>query len=174
MPITGQVARKQIVPSRNHTTGSGVNRASSGRSQFRPKGTCRTSLPNTPSNATTDPASVRANRPLKSGQKALKEIRMYQKSTELLMRKLAFSRLVREIAAAYTGGIHLGVQGGNADGTLRWQSTAIQALQETSEAFLVHLFEHANLCAIHAKRVTIMKQDLRLARRLRGAWGGLG
>lgn len=54
----------------------------------------------------------------------------------------------------------------------RWQSQAIQALQEASEAFLVHLFEDTNLCAIHAKRVTIMQSDIQLARRIRGAWGG--
>ncbi|KAL0262407.1 centromeric DNA-binding histone H3-like protein cse4 [Diplodia seriata] len=57
---------------------------------------------------------------------------------------------------------------------LRWQSQAIQALQEAAEAFLVHLFEDTNLCAIHAKRVTIMQKDIQLARRIRGAWGGLG
>jgi len=61
-----------------------------------------------------------------------------------------------------------------ADQDMRWQSQAIQALQEASEAFLVHLFEDTNLCAIHAKRVTIMQKDIQLARRIRGAWGGLG
>ena len=55
-----------------------------------------------------------------------------------------------------------------------WQSQAIQALQEAAEAFLVHLFEDTNLCAIHAKRVTIMQKDIQLARRIRGAWGGVG
>ena len=59
-------------------------------------------------------------------------------------------------------------------GDLRWQSTAILALQEATEAFLVHLFEDANLCAVHAKRVTIMPKDIHLARRIRGPWGGLG
>lgn len=59
-------------------------------------------------------------------------------------------------------------------GIFRWQSQAIQALQEAAEAFLVHLFEDTNLCAIHAKRVTIMQKDIQLARRIRGAWGGLG
>lgn len=57
---------------------------------------------------------------------------------------------------------------------LRWQSHAIAALQEATEAFLVHLFEDTNLCAIHAKRVTIMQKDIQLARRIRGAWGGIG
>jgi histone H3-like centromeric protein A len=82
------------------------------------------------------------------------------------MLKLPFSRLVREIAQSI-----LPFQAGQ---ELRWQSQAIQALQEASEAFLVHLFEDTNLCAIHGKRVTIMQKDIQLARRLRGAWGGLG
>lgn len=56
-------------------------------------------------------------------------------------------------------------------GVLRWQSHAIQALQEACEAFLVHLFEDTNLCAIHAKRVTIMQKDIQLARRIRGTGG---
>ncbi|THG99309.1 hypothetical protein EW026_g3010 [Hermanssonia centrifuga] len=55
---------------------------------------------------------------------------------------------------------------------LRWQSSAILALQEATEAYLVHLFEDTNLCAIHAKRVTIMQRDMQLARRIRGPWGG--
>jgi len=60
------------------------------------------------------------------------------------------------------------------DEGMRWQSQAIAALQEAAEAFLVHLFEDTNLCAIHAKRVTIMKKDIQLARRIRGVWGGIG
>ena len=78
-----------------------------------------------------------------SGTVALREIRRYQKSTELLIRKLPFQRLVREIAQDYKT-------------DLRFQSTAVLALQEASEAYLVGLFEDTNLCAIHAKRVTIM------------------
>ncbi|MCJ1400659.1 centromeric DNA-binding histone H3-like protein cse4 [Xylographa trunciseda] len=101
----------------------------------------------------------------KPGTVALREIRRYQRSTDLLLLKLPFSRLVREIA------LDLVPVGGD---SLRWQSQAIQALQESAEAFLVHLFEDANLCAIHAKRVTIMQKDIQLARRIRGAWGGLG
>lgn len=97
------------------------------------------------------------------GTKALQEIRRYQKSTDLLLRKLPFSRVVREVAQQlYTGT------------PLRWQVSAIMALQEASEAFLVHLFEDANLCAIHAKRVTIMTKDIQLARRIRGHKEGLG
>ena len=89
------------------------------------------------------------------GTVALREIRKYQKDTELLIRKLPFQRLVREIA--------LGV---NKD--LRFQSNALLALQEAAEAYLVTLFEDTNLCAIHAKRVTIMPKDIQLARRIRG------
>lgn len=89
------------------------------------------------------------------GQVALNEIRKYQKSTELLMRKLPFQRLVKEIAHAFRT-------------DLRFQSTAILALQEASEAYLVGLFEDVNMCAMHCKRVTIMPKDMHLARRLRG------
>ncbi|RWW28394.1 hypothetical protein GW17_00007141 [Ensete ventricosum] len=77
------------------------------------------------------------------------EIRKYQKSTELLIRKLPFQRLVREIAQDF-------------------KSHAVLALQEAAEAYLVGLFEDTNLCAIHAKRVTIMPKDIQLARRIRG------
>ncbi|WWD17514.1 hypothetical protein CI109_101955 [Kwoniella shandongensis] len=99
------------------------------------------------------------------GTVALREIRQYQKSTDLLIAKLPFSRVVREVALSLTS-----VEAGE----LRWQSSAIMALQEAAEAFLVHLFEDANLCAIHAKRVTIMQKDIQLARRIRGQWQGLG
>lgn len=98
----------------------------------------------------------------------MREIRKYQKSTDLLIRKLPFSRVVREIALdMMTDAVEYG------DNGLRWQTSAILALQEATEAFLVHMFEDANLCAIHAKRVTIMQRDIQLARRLRGSSGGL-
>ena len=89
------------------------------------------------------------------GTVALREIRKYQKSTELLIRKLPFQRLVRDIANEYKA-------------ELRFQSSAILALQEAAEAYLVGLFEDTNLCAIHARRVTIMTKDIQLARRIRG------
>ncbi|XP_034957403.2 uncharacterized protein LOC118077782 [Zootoca vivipara] len=94
------------------------------------------------------------------GTVALREIRRYQKSTELLIRKLPFQRLVREIAQDFKT-------------DLRFQSSAVMALQEASEAYLVGLFEDTNLCAIHAKRVTIMPKDIQLARRIRGERDGL-
>ncbi|KAG6821623.1 hypothetical protein H0H93_000132 [Arthromyces matolae] len=102
------------------------------------------------------------------GTVALREIRKYQKSTDLLIQRLPFSRLVREIALDMTTD-----ESDYSEAGLRWQSSAILALQEATEAFLVHLFEDANLCAIHAKRVTIMTRDIQLARRIRGPWGGL-
>jgi len=89
------------------------------------------------------------------GTVALREIRKYQKSTELLVRKLPFQRLVREIAQEFKT-------------DLRFQSSAVLALQEAAEAYLVGLFEDTNLCAIHGKRVTIMPRDMQLARRIRG------
>ncbi|KAG8882922.1 centromeric DNA-binding histone H3-like protein cse4 [Tulasnella sp. 331] len=101
------------------------------------------------------------------GTVALREIRKYQRSTDLLISKLPFSRLVREIA------MELVTDPDNEVG-LRWQSSALLALQEATEAYMVHLFEDTNLCAIHAKRVTIMQRDIQLARRIRGPWGGLG
>ncbi|KAJ2851593.1 centromeric DNA-binding histone H3-like protein cse4 [Coemansia erecta] len=113
---------------------------------------------------------ARQKRRTPNGLKALREIRMFQKSTDMLISKLPFARVVREIAQDYVGDYtHSGTPSG-----LRWQSSAILALQEASEAFLVHLFEDANLCALHAKRVTIMQRDIQLARRIRGQWGGLG
>ena len=89
------------------------------------------------------------------GTVALREIRRYQKGTELLIRKLPFQRLLKEIVRSF-----------NLE--LRLQSTAILCLQEAAEAYLVGLFEDINLCAIHARRVTIMPRDMHLARRIRG------
>ena len=89
------------------------------------------------------------------GTVALREIRKYQKSTCPLILKTPFQRLVREVATDF-----------KAD--LRFQGFAIMALQEASEDYLVHLAEDTNLCAIHAKRITIMPKDIQLARRIRG------
>lgn len=90
----------------------------------------------------------RRNRP---GTVALREIRRYQRSTELLLRKLPFRRLVREIAQDFYSG------------PLRFGSKAFIALQEASEAYLTELFGEANLCAVHDKRVTLLDRDLKLA-----------
>ena len=96
------------------------------------------------------------------GTVALKQIRQYQKSIELFIRKLPFQRLVREIANDSQ------IIKSPLCGKVRFQSSAIMALQEASEAYLVGLFEDTNLCAIHAKRVTIMPKDIQLARRIHG------
>lgn len=98
---------------------------------------------------------VKKNHRYRPGTVALREIRKYQKSTDLLIRKLPFQRLVREIATTFKT-------------DLRFQSSAVLALQEAAEAYLVGLFEDTNLCALHAKRVTIMPKDMQLARRIRG------
>ncbi|KAJ7519798.1 hypothetical protein O6H91_20G055900 [Diphasiastrum complanatum] len=98
---------------------------------------------------------VKRPRRYRPGTVALREIRKYQKNTELLIRKLPFQRLVREVAQEFKT-------------ELRFQSHAVLALQEAAEAYLVGLFEDTNLIAIHAKRVTIMPKDLQLAKRIRG------
>merc|ERR1712072_521646 len=89
------------------------------------------------------------------GTVALRQIKKYQKSTDLLMRKAPFQRLVRELATGHKDG-------------LRWQASAVAALQEATEAYVTGLLSDANLCALHAKRVTPLARDLQLARRLRG------
>ena len=91
----------------------------------------------------------------RAGTVALQDIRHFQKTSALLIWKLPFQRLVREITQDYKT-------------DLRFQSAAILCLQEAAEAYLVRLFDDANLCAIHARRVTIMPKDILLARQIRG------
>ena len=100
-------------------------------------------------------SSLKKPHRFRPGTVALREIRKYQKTTNLLLRKQPFQRLVREVAADFKS-------------DLRFQATAVAALQEACEAHMVGLFEDTNLCAIHAKRVTIMPKDIQLARRIRG------
>jgi histone H3 len=124
----------------------------------RTKVTARTGKPRFKKMGTRAAAAVRATmvkrHRYRPGTLALREIRRYQATTELLIRKLPFQRLVREIGQEF--------------GQFRWQSQAVGALQEAAEAYLVGLFADTNLCALHAKRVTIMPKDLQLARRIRG------
>ncbi|TFK23239.1 histone H3 [Coprinopsis marcescibilis] len=135
----------------------------------RPKAaTARKSTGGQPPRRVAEAERPKARRRFHPGTVALREIRKYQKSTDLLLRKLPFSRVVREIALDMQTNLN-----GPSEAALRWQTSALLALQEAAEAFLVHLFEDANLCAIHAKRVTIMTRDIQLARRIRGPWGGL-
>ncbi len=88
------------------------------------------------------------------GTVALREIRRYQKSTELLIRVAPFQRLVREICQNYKT-------------DMRWQSSALLAIQEAAEAYMVGVFEDTNQCAIHAKRQTVTAKDMSLAMRIR-------
>uniref|UniRef100_A0A7N1A4Y9 Core Histone H2A/H2B/H3 domain-containing protein n=1 Tax=Kalanchoe fedtschenkoi TaxID=63787 RepID=A0A7N1A4Y9_KALFE len=90
------------------------------------------------------------------GEKALREIRQFQKSTKLLIPAAPFIRTVREITFQHSAQV------------TRWTPEALVALQEASEDYLVHLFEDGMLCALHARRATLMKKDFELARRLKG------
>ena len=91
----------------------------------------------------------------KPGTVALRQVKKLQKSTELLIARAPFSRLVREIAESHKAG-------------LRFQSSAVAAIQEATEAFVISLLSDANLTALHANRVTCLPRDLQLVRRLRG------
>ena len=95
------------------------------------------------------------SRRFRPGTVALREIKRYQKSTDLLLLRAPFQRLVRSIAQGI-------------DPDIRFRSEALLALQEAAEMYLVCLYEESNLCAIHANRVTIFKKDMDLARRIRG------
>jgi histone H3 len=89
------------------------------------------------------------------GIKALREIRKFQKSTDLLIHRLPFARLVKEITLEFHH-------------SLQWQSVALEALQYAAEDYIIGLMEDANLSALHAKRVTVMPKDIHLANRIRG------
>ena len=95
------------------------------------------------------------SRRFRPGTVALREIRKFQKGVDTLIRKAPFQRLVRELAAQQKDG-------------LRWQSAAVAATQEATESYVIGLLSDTNLCALHARRVTIMPRDVHLARRLRG------
>ncbi len=98
---------------------------------------------------------MKNKRRFRPGTVAIREIKRYQKATTFMLSKAPFQRFIRAIC----DGI---------DAQLRFQSAALLALQEAAESYLTGLFEDANLCAIHANRVTVMKKDMELARRIRG------
>ena len=102
-------------------------------------------------------AGVKKPHRYRPGTVALREIRRYQKSADLLIRKLPFARTVKEIT-------YKDVEGGQ---DKRYTATAMLGLQEAAEFQLVGLFENANLCAIHAKRVTVMPKDIQLTRKIK-------
>ena len=92
---------------------------------------------------------------LRPGVKAMQEVMHYQKTTELLIQKVSFQRVVRELCAKMM------------KSHIRFESQALLALQEAAESYLVGLFEDANLCTAHAKRITVRPQDIQLSRRIR-------
>ncbi|KAF2798562.1 histone-fold-containing protein [Melanomma pulvis-pyrius CBS 109.77] len=175
MPPKGAVRRNVAIPTRTPRGGRGGRKSGGSRRESGARRTSGESRRESGARRTSGesrresgarvgdpgPAPRRKHR-YRPGTLALREIRKYQKSTELLLLKTPFQRVVREIAQA---------QSDPTKEPFRWQSQAIQALQEATEAFLVSLFTDANLCAIHAKRVTIQQKDIQLARRLRAAWG---
>lgn len=89
------------------------------------------------------------------GTVALREVRKYQQSTDMLIQRAPFRRLVREIVSTFKD-------------TIRMSSSALEAIQEATEGYIVNVLNDANLCTIHAKRVTLFTKDLHLALRLRG------
>jgi len=92
---------------------------------------------------------------LRPGQKALREIRKYQKGTSLVIRRAPFQRLVREIAKDVMP-------------DCKFSPNTLMALQECTEMYICGLFEDSQLCCVHAKRVTLFKKDMELAKRIRG------
>ena len=140
--VGGKAPRKQVVPPKKKS------RAGSGSLNYVPTHRDFQEAQEAGDTVTT------ANR-YRPGRLALQEIRHYQKCTNLLIRKLPFQRLTRELAQKFKVDV-------------RFRSSTLMALQEAAEAYLVRLFEDTNLCAIHAKRVTIMPKDIQLARRIRG------
>ncbi|KRX01284.1 Histone-fold [Pseudocohnilembus persalinus] len=98
---------------------------------------------------------IQKKRRYRPGTICLREIKKYQKSTQLLIRKLPFQRLVRDISKFF-------------ELQARWQERAIHVLQEATESYIVGLLQDSLLCTVHAKRVTLMSKDIRLARRIRG------
>ena len=99
----------------------------------------------------------RRKRRFRPGTQVLREIRKLQQTTHTLVPRVHFSRIIRDVAFSIDGGTRY-----------RWASEALEAIQTAAEAYLVGLFEDANLCALHAKRVTIMIKDIFLAKRIRG------
>ncbi|XP_061734390.1 histone H3-like centromeric protein A [Nerophis ophidion] len=128
-----------------------------GASSSRRKGRAPRRRPPQPSSSQPPPQPPRPpRRRFRPGTRALQEIRKYQRTTNLLIPKAPFCRLVREVCQKM------------GRGSLRWQVLALMAMQEAAEAFLVMLLSDAYLCTLHANRVTLFNKDVQLARRIRG------
>ncbi|KAL0906573.1 hypothetical protein M5K25_025075 [Dendrobium thyrsiflorum] len=101
-------------------------------------------------------ARRRSKHRFRPGTVALREIRKLQKTWNYLIPAAAFIRIVKDMTFFYSRVVN------------RWRAEALVAIQEAAESFVIELFEDANLCAIHAKRVTLMQKDIHLARRIGG------
>jgi histone H3/H4 len=150
-PSPGRISSPRPIPaweraaSRRRVSGETPPRRTAGKKRPRGSAGGRTS------------EGERKKRRFRPGTRVLQEIRRLQRTTETLVPRIHFSRVIRDVAMSIIGGQQL-----------RWASEALEAVQTATEAYLIGLFEDANLCAIHAKRVTIMVKDIFLARRIRG------
>ena len=162
MVRNNQTSRKSTQPQRRELAGNlgGVEKKTARKTATKTiDGETRVTARKVPAKRPTTsqtPFRGRKNR-YRPGEFALREIRSYQKTTCHLVPKTPFVRLVREIAREYNSAI-------------RFQKFALEALQEAAEAYIVSLYEDANLCAIHARRVTVQPKDMQLARRIRGEY----
>ncbi|KJP86329.1 hypothetical protein AK88_04048 [Plasmodium fragile] len=140
--VPSRPSHKQVASSKsNNNAGTGKGT----RSQIPQKGLKKTTR-------------IRRPHRYRPGVLALKEIRAYQATTQLLIPKIPFVRVVKEITRLFE----------LPNEQLRYTPEALLALQTASEAYLVSLFEDAYLCSLHANRVTLMPKDIHLARRIRG------
>jgi len=149
---TAPVKKAKLPTARKSTAPTNAKKLAATKPTDPNKAKPRSTTPD-PDSASGTPGRKRRYRP---GIRALMEIRKYQKSSALLIPRSPFIKVVKEVAAQF------------ASSEMRLQSTALLALQESAEAYLVTLFEDSMLCAIHAKRATLMRRDMRLARRIRG------
>ena len=160
-PLNQPSAKKQITGPAQGAPSAGKGKRLSGKKAVLGSGKGKKNAPMSSAGKKHMPTTVRKKQRYKPGTVALREIRKYQKSTELLIRFAPFQRLLKEIIN------ELFNMQAAPNGPLLQHSGAV-ALQEAAEAYLVHLFEDSLICAIHAKRVTIFVKDMQAARRLRG------
>ena len=163
-----QVSGKNKVPPKQRSKTAGPDsKTPLTRSASLARGKGRTSVP--PSlNSTTAKKKVVGGtethqekwvRRLRPGEKALKQIREFRRTTGLLIRRFPFQRLVRSIQKDIAA---------PGQEPFRWTAEALYVIQSVTEDYLVNLLEDSYQCTLHARRVTLMPKDLRLARRIRG------
>lgn len=105
---------------------------------------------------------VRRRRRYKPGTVALREVRRYQRGTDLLIRRLPYQRFVRSVADTHASGTN------NAEG-LRFQGAAIDLLQEASENYLISCLIDAKKLSAHANRIGVNKRDIAMVLEVRNA-----